>query len=103
MVSIRSRVTREEKVDKTTTRGQEKKGDFEGEVYKKQNLTYIYPKKEKQLKTKTIRRVVLMSQSNDDEDERWTLLKRQKIQEDIIVRGIINPQQGETLLKKQHL
>jgi hypothetical protein len=39
------------------------------------NLTYISPKKEKQLKTKTTKRVVLMSQSDDDE-EKETVLKR---------------------------
>jgi hypothetical protein len=39
------------------------------------NLTHIYPKKEKQPKTRKTKRVVLMSQFDDDE-ERETLLKR---------------------------
>ncbi len=41
------------------------------------NPTHIFPKKEKQLKTKTTKKIVLMSQSNDDE-ERKTLQKRQR-------------------------
>ncbi len=41
-----------------------------------------------------------MSQFDDDK-ERETLLKRQKRQEDTAMRGIINPQQGIELLKKQ--
>ncbi len=50
-VSIRrSKAIGEEEVDRATVGGHEKKGDFEGEVYKKQgplNLAYISPKKEK--------------------------------------------------------
>ncbi len=56
------------------------------------NPTYISSKKEKQFKTKTTRRVILMSQSNDDE-ERETMLRRQGKYEDIVMRGSINPQQ----------
>ncbi len=41
-----------------------------------------------------------MSQSNDDE-ERKTLQKRQKKQEDIAMKGSIDPQQATKLLKKQ--
>ncbi len=41
-----------------------------------------------------------MSQSNDDE-ERETLQKRQRRQEDTTMRGSINPQQATKLLKKQ--
>jgi hypothetical protein len=39
------------------------------------NLAHISPKKDKKPETRTIRRIVLMSQSNDDE-ERETMLKR---------------------------
>jgi hypothetical protein len=39
------------------------------------NPTHISPKKEKELKSRTTRRLVLMSQF-DDEEERETLLKR---------------------------
>jgi len=39
------------------------------------NLAHIFPKKEKEPETRTTRRIVLMSQSNDNE-ERETLLKR---------------------------
>jgi hypothetical protein len=41
-----------------------------------------------------------MYQSNDDE-ERETLQKRQRRQEDIAMRGSINPQHVAKLLKKQ--
>jgi hypothetical protein len=41
------------------------------------NLTHIYPKKEKEPKTRTLKRIVLMSQSNDDE-EKETSLKTQE-------------------------
>ncbi len=34
------------------------------------NPTHISPKKEKQLKSRTTKRVVLMSQSNDDEESK---------------------------------
>jgi hypothetical protein len=37
----------------------------------------------------------------DDEEEKETLLKRQRRQEDTIMRGIINPQQVAELLRKQ--
>jgi len=40
-----------------------------------------------------------MSQYDDDE-ERETLLKRQKRQEDITMRGSVNPQQVVKLIKK---
>jgi hypothetical protein len=43
------------------------------------NFAYISFKKEKQPKTRTIRKVVMMSQSNDDE-EREILWKRQRKQ-----------------------
>jgi hypothetical protein len=39
------------------------------------NLAHIYPKKEKQLETRTTKRTILMSQSDDDE-KKETLLKR---------------------------
>jgi len=42
------------------------------------NPTHIYPKKEKELQTRTTKKVVLMSQFDDDE-ERVTMLNRQKI------------------------
>jgi hypothetical protein len=38
----RSRVIREEKVEKTTTKGHEKKGNFQGEVHKKQKTSEPY-------------------------------------------------------------
>jgi hypothetical protein len=37
----------------------------------------------------------------DDDDERETLQKRQRRQEDITMRGNINPQQVAKLLRKQ--
>lgn len=37
----------------------------------------------------------------DDDEERETFLKRQKRQEDIAMRGNINPQHAIELLKKQ--
>jgi hypothetical protein len=40
-----------------------------------------------------------MSQSNDDE-EKETLLKRQRRQEDITMRGNVNPQQATKLTRK---
>jgi hypothetical protein len=43
----------------------------------------------------------MMSQF-DDEEERETLLKRQRRQEDITMRGNVNPQQIVELLTKQH-
>jgi len=64
------------------------------------NPTCISPKKEKQQKTKTTRRAVLMFQFDDD-GERETLQKRQRRQEDIIMKGNINLQQATKLLRKQ--
>jgi len=49
------------------------------------NPTHIFPKKEKQPETRITKRIVLMSRSNDDEEE--TLWKRQIRQEDIVMRG----------------
>ncbi len=94
---------REKKASKTT-RGQEKKGEFEGEVIKNKrplNTTHIFPKKEKQLEVRITRRVLMMSQIDDDE-EKETLQKKQVKQEDTTMRGNINPQQVVELLKKQH-
>ncbi len=64
------------------------------------NFAYISFKKEKQPKTKTIRKVVMMSQSNDDE-EREILWKRQRKQKDIAMKGNINLQHATKLLKNQ--
>jgi hypothetical protein len=64
------------------------------------NPTCISPKKEKKQKTKTTRRAVLMFQFDDD-GERETLQKRQRRQEDIIMKGNINLQQATKLLRKQ--
>jgi len=63
------------------------------------NLLHIYPKKDKQLEIG--RRAIMMSQF-DDEEERETLLQRQRRQEDITMRGNVNPQQIVELLTKQH-
>jgi hypothetical protein len=46
------------------------------------NLAHLFPQKEKQPKSKTIKRAILMSQFYDDE-EKETLLKRQRRQEDM--------------------
>ncbi len=64
------------------------------------NPTHISLKKEKQLETKTTRRAVLMSQFDDDE-KRDTLQKKQRKQEDIAMKGNIDPQQVTKLLKRQ--
>ncbi len=53
-------------------------------------------------KTITTRRIVLMSQFDNDE-ERETLQKRQRTQEDTVMRRNINPQQVTKLLRKQQL
>ncbi len=55
------------------------------------NPTHISFKKEKQLEIRTTRRAIMMSQFDDDE-ERETLQKRQKRQEDTAMKGSINPQ-----------
>ncbi len=64
MVSTRrSRAIREKERGKATTKGQEKKEEFEGKVYKKQrplNHTHVFPKKEEQPKTRTTRRAILI-------------------------------------------
>jgi hypothetical protein len=64
MVSIRRKKAMREKKASKTTRGQEKKGEFEGEVIKNKrplNTTHIFPKKEKQLEVRITRRVLMMS------------------------------------------
>lgn len=95
MVSTRrSKAIKEEETDITATWGQEKKETLKERFIKNKrilNPPYIYLKKEKQSKTKTTRRTFLMSQFNDDE-EKETLLKRQKRQEDIAMRDNINLQ-----------
>jgi hypothetical protein len=52
------------------------------------NPAHIFPKKEKEPKTRTTIRMVLMSQFDNDE-ERQTLLKRQKKQEESTMRGSV--------------
>ncbi len=64
------------------------------------NPTHISPKKEIQPDIRTTRKEIFMSQSYDDE-ERETLQKRQRRQEDIAMRGNIDPQQATKLLRKQ--
>ncbi len=63
------------------------------------NPTHIYPKKEKQLETRTTKRAIMMFQFDDDE-EREILQKRQRRQEDIVLRGNIDLQQVSKLLKR---
>jgi hypothetical protein len=53
------------------------------------NLTHIFPKKEKEPETRTLRRAIMMSQFNDDE-KREILLKRQKRHEESIMKGNVN-------------
>ncbi len=55
------------------------------------NPTHVSPKKEKQPKTKTIKRTILMFQFDDDEEKK-ILQKRHKRQEDIAMRGNIDLQ-----------
>jgi hypothetical protein len=55
------------------------------------NLTYISPKKDKQIEIRTTKKIIMMSQSNDDE-KREILLKRKTRQEDITMRGNIHLQ-----------
>jgi hypothetical protein len=63
------------------------------------NLTHISFKKEKELELRTLKRTILMSQSNDDE-ETETLLKRRKRHEESTMKGSVNPQHEVKLLKK---
>jgi hypothetical protein len=57
------------------------------------NPTNISPKKEKEKETtiRTLKITIFMFQSNDDE-ERETLLKRQKRHEESTMKGSVNPQ-----------
>jgi hypothetical protein len=64
------------------------------------NLLHIFLKKEKQPKSRTTERAILMSQFDDD-DEQETLQKRQRRQEDIIMKGSMNLQQTTKLLRRQ--
>jgi hypothetical protein len=63
MVSIRRRTIGEEEVNRATTGRHEKKVDFEGKVYPKKkplNPAHIFPKNDKQPKTKITRKTILM-------------------------------------------
>jgi hypothetical protein len=66
------------------------------------NLAHIFPKKEKQPKTRTTRRAIIMSLFDDNDDKRDTLLKRQRRQEDITMRGSVNPQHAKNVAKKRN-
>ncbi len=54
------------------------------------NPTHIFPKKEKWLEIRTTRRTILKFKCDDD--ERKPMHKRQKRQEDTIMKGNIDPQ-----------
>ncbi len=58
------------------------------------NPTHIFPRQEKQPKTRTTKRAILMSQFDDDEAKE-ILQKKQRRQEDTIMRGNIHPQQQQ--------
>jgi len=57
----------------------------------KKDACHIYPKKEKELETRTFKRIIMMFQFDDDE-KRETSLKRQKRHEESIMRDSVNLQ-----------
>ncbi len=99
----RSKTIGEKETHKATIKRQEKEGYSKRKVFffkRPLNPTYISFKKDKQLKTRTTKRVIMMSQSNDDE-KKENMLKRQIRQEDTIMKGSINLQHVAELLRKQ--
>jgi len=54
----------------------------------KKDVCHIHPKKEKKLETRTLKRIILMSQFDDDE-KRETSLKWQNRHEESIMREVL--------------
>jgi hypothetical protein len=76
VVSIkRGKITRKEKTNITTLKGEKKKNNLRERFIKKKFPMHVSLKKEKQPKTKTTIGVVLMFQFDDDEEKK-TLQKR---------------------------
>jgi hypothetical protein len=57
----------------------------------KKDVCHIYPKKKKELETRTLKRIILKSQFDDDK-KREISLKRQKRYEESIMKDSVNLQ-----------